>query len=122
MTIPLDTMLEGREGQTAEPAPTYRLRPSELWRIPDALRRVAELLQLHPNHLALERCLPPIPQNVPDRPIRLRAALANTFVAGLEMARHGGAELVQTEPFGLLALRAVDMAGHLEAKLQSVQA
>ena len=75
-----------------------------LWRISDALRRIAELLQLHPTSLALERCLPPIPQHAPDRPIRLRAALASSFVAGLEMARDGAVTVQQDIPFGHMSL------------------
>ncbi|MBP0447826.1 segregation/condensation protein A [Roseomonas sp. SSH11] len=97
-------MLEGGAGQAAEPAPTYRPRPPELWRIPDALRRIAELLQENPAYLPLERCLPPIPHHAPDRPIRLRAALASTFAAGLEMARDRRVALGQKEPFGLVTL------------------
>ena len=97
-------MLEGREGKGDEPAPIYRPSPPDLWRIPDALRRITELLQLHPAHLVLDRCVPSIPQHAPDRPIRIRAALASTFVAGLEMAREGAVLLEQPEPFGTVML------------------
>lgn len=97
-------MLEGREGQTTEPTPTYRPSPPDLWRISDALRRIAELLRLNPDHLALECCLPPVPRNAPDRPIRIRAALASTFVAGLELARDGAVVLEQHGPFGPVRL------------------
>ena len=97
-------MLEGREGQTTEPTPTYRPSPPNLWRIPDALQRIAELLGQHPGQLALERCLPPILVHTPDRPIRIRAALASTFVAGLELARDGAVVLEQHGPFGPVRL------------------
>ena len=93
-------MLEGREGQTNAPTPIYRPSPPDLWRIPDALRRITELLLLNRSGLPLERCLPPLPQHARDRPIRLRAALASTLVAGLEMARDGAAILDQAHPFG----------------------
>jgi segregation and condensation protein A len=63
-------MLEGREGQTTEAPPPYRPALPDLWRIPGALRRLAELLQQHPTGLPLERCLPPIPRHAPDRPLR----------------------------------------------------
>nr|WP_245215015.1 segregation/condensation protein A [Pararoseomonas indoligenes] len=104
------TMLEGREGRTATPTPTYRPSPPDLWRIPDAVRRIAELLQSDPDSLALERCLPTIPHGAPDRPIRLRAALASTLVAGLEMARDGAVTLEQAEPFGPVMLVAAPAA------------
>jgi segregation and condensation protein A len=97
-------MLEGREGQGVEPPPTYSLRPPNLWRIADALQRITKLLQQHPTGLPLERCLPPIPRHAPDRPIRLRAALASTFVAGLEMARDGAIALAQEHAFGPVML------------------
>ncbi|MFH5927307.1 segregation and condensation protein A [Roseomonas xinghualingensis] len=101
------TMLEGREGQGAEPPPTYRPSPLEFWRIADALQRITELLGQHPAGLPLTRCLPSVPRHAPDRPIRVRAALASTFVAGLELARDGTLELNQREPFDAINFRAV---------------
>jgi segregation and condensation protein A len=97
-------MLEGREGQGAEPSPTYRPIPPGLWRISDALQRITELLQQHPPGLPLERCLPRIPNHASDRPVRLRAALASTFVAGLELARDGAVTVEQGHPFGPVKL------------------
>ncbi len=97
-------MLEGREGQTTEPAPAYRPKPPDLWRIPDAIRRITEILPQHPAGLPLERCLPLIPPRAPDRPIRLRAALASTFAAGLELTRDGTATVEQHDPFGPIVL------------------
>jgi segregation and condensation protein A len=101
-------MLEGREGRGVEPPPTYSPRPPDLWRIPDALRRIAELLGQHPTGLPLERCLPPIPPHADQRPLKLRAALASTLVAGLELARDGTVNLDQHEAFGALSFRAAD--------------
>jgi segregation and condensation protein A len=97
-------MLEGREGQTTEAPPPYRPALPDLWRIPGALRRLAELLQQHPTGLPLERCLPPIPRHAPDRPLRVRAALASTFVAGLEMERDGVLLMKQPGPFFSITL------------------
>jgi segregation and condensation protein A len=101
-------MLEGREGQGVEPPPTYSPRPPDLWRISDALQRIAALLQQHPTGLPIERCLPPIPPHADQRPIKLRAALASTLVAGLELARDGTVNLDQHEAFGALSFRAAD--------------
>ncbi|WP_424138871.1 segregation and condensation protein A [Roseomonas chloroacetimidivorans] len=100
-------LLEGRERQGAEPPPSYRPSPADLWRISDALEHITALLQQKPTGLPLERCLPPIPPRLPDRPIRLRAALASTLVAGLELARDGSLELDQCEPFAAIKFRAV---------------
>ncbi|MFH5926553.1 hypothetical protein [Roseomonas xinghualingensis] len=71
------------------PPLAYHPVPPVLWRIPDAVRRIAGLLERNPASLPLERCLPPIPRQAPDRPIRLRGALASTFVAGLNSPRMG---------------------------------
>jgi segregation and condensation protein A len=100
-------MLEGREGQGAEPHPTYSPRPPDLWRIPDALKRITELLQQRPTGLPIERCLPPIPKHAPGRPLRLRAALASTLVAGLELAKDGTLAMEQHEAFGAIRLQVV---------------
>jgi segregation and condensation protein A len=97
-------MLEGREGTGDDPPPTYRPAPPDLWRIPDAIRRITELLPESPAGLPLERCLPSILSYAPDRPIRLRAAIASTLVAGLELARDGTLMLDQTQPFGSIIL------------------
>lgn len=92
-------LLESREGQGAEAPQTYRPAPPDLWRISDAVLRITELLRQSPTGLPLEHCLPPIPRAAPDRLLRLRAALASTLVAGLELARDGRATLQQEEAF-----------------------
>ena len=98
------TLLEGREGRTSAPIPAYRPSPPDLWRVPDAIRRITEVLGRPPGRLALERCIPHIPRHTPDRPIRIRAALASTLVAGLELARDGAVTLEQDQPFGQVLL------------------
>lgn len=97
-------MLEGKEGRGAEPVSVYRPRQPDLWRIPDALRRVAKLLEQYPTGLALERCMPQIPAHAPDGAIRRRAAFASTLVAGLELARDGAVAIEQAEPFGSITV------------------
>ena len=52
----------------------------------------------------MERCLPPVPYATPDRSLRLRAALASTLVAGLELARDGRAMLQQEKAFGAVLI------------------
>jgi segregation and condensation protein A len=98
------TLLEGREGQGAELPLTYRPTPPDFWRIPDALRRITELLRKQPSGLALEDCLPPIAGRSAEGPLRLRAALASTLIAGLELARAGTVAVDQREPFGSITL------------------
>lgn len=98
------SMLEGPLQRPAAEPPPYRPAPPELWRMPDALRRIAALLPQHPGGLPLARCLPRIPPQATARPLRLRAALASTFTAALELARDGSAVLLQTESFGPITL------------------
>ncbi|WP_458098426.1 segregation and condensation protein A [Roseomonas sp. WA12] len=97
-------MLEGKEAIGAEPVSIYRPNPPDLWRIPDALRRIAELLGQHPTGLALERCMPQLPAHAPDRAVRLRTAYASTLVAGLELARDGSVSIEQVKPFGAITV------------------
>ncbi len=68
----------------------------KLWRIQDALQRLAAMLDGLPDWRGLEEFLPPHVTT----PLERRAALASTLVAGLELARAGKLRLRQQEPFG----------------------
>ena len=98
-------MLEGREGQPAQ-APAYQLAPLELWRVPEAIARVTALLAQQPEGLPLVDCLPPIPVDAVRRRLRLRAALASTLVASLELARDATLDMDQEVAFGKIILQA----------------
>ncbi len=77
----------------------YRPRPLSVWTVQDALARLAALLGSVPgmaDWAALERFLP----EGLGGPTELRAALASTLMAGLELARDGAALLRQEHPFG----------------------
>lgn len=67
-----------------------------------ALARVSSLLGMQLDWMELRDFLPP----QADPRLR-RSALASSFVAALELARLGRAELAQSEPFGPLRLRGV---------------
>ena len=54
------------------------------------------------------RFMPPLIPDEPDHRLALRAAMASTFVAGLELARNGTAYLAQGEAFGPVHLAAAD--------------
>jgi segregation and condensation protein A len=64
-----------------------RPRPPPLWTVSDALTRVARLLSELPDGSPLAAYLPPIPENVPARALRCRAAMASTLIAGLIRTR-----------------------------------
>ncbi len=97
-------VLEGRAGRLGEPEPVYRPAIPDLWRVPDALARIREALARHPEGGELTGFLPPIAADDEQQPLKVRAAVASTFVAGLELARVGVAETAQDEAFGSVRL------------------
>jgi segregation and condensation protein A len=96
-------VLRGRAGEPAE-MPLYRPAIPVLWRVPQALARIRALLADHPEGDALAFFLPPLAADAPDRPLQARAAVASTFLAGLELARDGQIRLEQAAEFGAVTL------------------
>ena len=100
------------QGRAADAA--YCPRPPRLWRVPDALARIARLLPKRLGAAASESSslwsfLPDAatlaaaglaPGTVPDPALLCRSAVASTLVAGLELARQGQITLAQDEAFG----------------------
>jgi segregation and condensation protein A len=78
-----------------EHAAAGRPRPPPLWTDSDALRRLIALLPGLPDGSPLWALLPPIAGDAPARPLRCRAAVASTLIAGLEQARDGALVLDQ---------------------------
>jgi segregation and condensation protein A len=68
------------------------------------LARIQTLLAEHPAGGDLAAFLPPVAGEATDRPLRARAAVASTFLAGLELAREGTLTLAQDLPFQELQL------------------
>lgn len=79
----------------------YRPRQPTLWSVQDALARLEALLGGRPGWTALEQALPHA-----ATPLQHRAALASAFLAGLELARGGLADIRQDQHFGPILLRA----------------
>jgi len=79
----------------------YRPKPRKLLTVQEALERLTRLVGALPSWAVLQGFLP---DTILD-PVERRAALASTLVAGLEMARGGGLELRQEEPFGPILVR-----------------
>ena len=103
-------MLRGRGGQAAE-ALDYRVVIPDLWRVSDALvwiRRV--LVESGGEGRGLGDFLPPLRQEDLDYELKVRAAVASTFLAGLELAREDLVELHQN-----VAFEAVRFAAMLKA-------
>jgi segregation and condensation protein A len=79
----------------------YRPRALTLWTVQDALRRLGAMLGSVPDWATLERFLPDHMTSPEER----RAAIASTFLAGLELARDGVLHLRQETAFGPIELR-----------------
>lgn len=88
-------VLRGRSGRP-EAAPVYRPVLPALWRLPDALARIQTMLAAKPEGGALTSFVPPIGGDGIARALATRAAIASTFLAGLELARQGELALSQT--------------------------
>ncbi len=80
----------------------HMVRDRAVMTLESALSRVAAMLGVALDWMALEEFLPPYAD-----PQFRRSALASSFVAALELARQGKAELAQDEAFGELRLRAL---------------
>ncbi|SDB74361.1 segregation and condensation protein A [Belnapia rosea] len=85
----------------------YRPRPPALWRVPDALERMRALLPTVGEGANLSAFLPSLSEARARSQLQRRAALAATFVAGLELGREGALTLNQREPFASVYLVAV---------------
>jgi len=92
-------MLEGRVGREAEPPVPYRPPTVELFRVPEALARLRQMLALRPDGGSLQSFLPRMAGPPGSMRLKRRSALASTFLAGLELARDGDARLEQAAPF-----------------------
>ena len=72
-----------------EQGDVYRLRFVKLWRVTDAMTRITRLLAARPEGGALGSFLPAVDGAGADGKLRCRAAVASTFLGGLELARGG---------------------------------
>jgi segregation and condensation protein A len=64
------------------------------------------MLATSPEGGPLSRFLPSLAAAAADRPLRARAAVASTLMAGLELARTGEADLEQPADFATITVRA----------------
>ncbi|WP_216348706.1 hypothetical protein, partial [Roseomonas sp. TAS13] len=101
-------MLEG-QGQGSAPgdiARVYRPVAPDVWSLPDALAWLRQALEEQPGGmdlLGVGAGRTPAPAS----PLRQRSAVANTFLAGLELARQRVVNLQQDSAFGGIRVQAV---------------
>jgi segregation and condensation protein A len=85
----------------------HMVRDRMVMTLDSALQRVSSMLGVTLDWLELRDFLPPPDESGWADPRLQRSALASSFVAALELARLGKAELAQDEVFGPLRLRRV---------------
>ncbi len=84
----------------------HMVRERMVMTLDSAIARVSSLLGISLDWMELREFLPPASQGEWSNPRLRRSALASSFVAALELARTGKAELAQEETFGPLRLKA----------------
>ena len=90
----------------AEPV-VHMVRERMVMTLESAIARVSSMLVVSLEWIELRDFLPPVGQGDWANPRLRRSALASSFVAALELARTGRAELAQEETFGPLRLKAL---------------
>jgi segregation and condensation protein A len=85
-------------GQEADSHP----RLPRLWTASDAIRLMRQRLGERDGATPLGDFLPPLAGTGPHRPLRHRAALASTLLAGLELARERVVSLAQEAPWAVI--------------------
>ncbi|VWX52841.1 ScpA family protein [Novosphingobium sp. 9U] len=85
----------------------HMVRERMVMTLESAIARVSSMLGVSLEWIELRDFLPPSSQGDWANPRLRRSALASSFVAALELARTGRAELAQEETFGPLRLKAV---------------
>jgi segregation and condensation protein A len=99
-------VLRGRPGtEVFEPPATYRVEVPNLWRIPEAIERIRAMLRERPEGGNLMVFCPIMTEQEASRPLQLRAAIASTFAASLELARLQVLEAEQRGQFEEIILR-----------------
>ena len=92
---------------------SYPLTQALAWRGQDAIAWVRRLLAEDGAARPLAAFLPAIPADASHRALRCRAAVASTFIAGLELARENTLTLIQESDFGVLTLQPIPAAALL---------
>jgi segregation and condensation protein A len=99
------TVIQGRAGRAeAEEDAVYRVAARNLWRVSDALARIRDRLEAAPEGGDMIGFVPNLPAAAAERPLRLKAAVASTLLACLELARDGALRLDQASDWGAIGV------------------
>jgi segregation and condensation protein A len=88
------------------PAQVYQPRKILEWSPHQAMTRIEAILEKHPQGGDLLGFVPRLPEKLPNRVGSIRAAIASTLIAGLEMARNAQVNLRQKAPFAPIMVEA----------------
>jgi segregation and condensation protein A len=93
-------LLRGKPATKAfAPPPVYCQVIPDLWRIGDAIERIQKMLPDFPEGAAMGAFMPEVPAEDSNLILKARAAVASTFVAGLELAKRQVLGLEQATVF-----------------------
>jgi len=110
-------LLRGRPAtELFAPPPTYRQVIPDLWRISDAIERIQQMLPHYPEGAAMTAFMPGIPVEDTNRTLKARAAVASTFVAGLELAKQKVLGLDQSALFEPITYHPAPIAAAADRK------
>jgi len=102
------TLVQGYGQVKARTAPTvHMVQNRPVMTLDTALERVSAMLGVTLEWMQIEEFLPPVSEPGWGEARLRRSALASSFVAALELARTGYAQIAQDEVFGPLRLRRV---------------
>ena len=87
------SLLERELSRVEMSVPVYQINLPAYWRVTDALALIRKKIGNGTFRSIWEECVPPMDLRAPDRIIGRRAAVAATFVAGLELVRQGDASI-----------------------------
>ena len=110
-------LLRGKPATEAfAPPPVYCQVIPDLWRISDAIERIQQLLPHYPEGAAMTAFMPGIPMEDTNRTLKARAAMASTFVAGLELAKQEVLGLDQSALFEPITYHPAPIAAAADRK------
>ena len=94
----------------------FRVPAAPFWSVADAVARIRTMLPgVGEGGVVLERFLPSVPSDTPDRDRRCRDAVAGTFTGVLELAREGSVAVQQDAAWAPVRVRSSTGAGKVNA-------
>ncbi len=98
------TIIQGRSGRPEMVVEdVYRIASRELWQVSDAMARIRAQLEAVPAGGEMLGFLPELTAS-PDRPLKVKAAVASTLLACLELAKDSELRVDQREHWGTIGV------------------